>query len=209
MVLINLSQPAWADDAPLTDDERRTLERYEAQEQAYQKVAMKQLKSQINSLERVIRDIRRDKTKSEPARDASITTIETRIEHLQGMLDQLREGTLVLAPQLECERLRTGHFGTLTTADQQFTGYGYTTVYDAISRYRYAYDPARQDKGHLVYMQTVNANGQTVQLPYGTIFEVVERLDAFRDKPAYKLREIDINALRAKRDKEQAKAPAE
>lgn len=198
------SLPAMAEQAALTDEERRTLERYEAQEQAYQPVAMKQINAQVGELQRDIRAIRRNKEMAEPARDNAIAHINKQIEQLKEMLEQMRTGELVLPPQLDCDRVRTGNFGTLNTAKSEFKGYGYTTSYSAASGFRYAYEPDHRGRGHIVYLQTIDADGKPTQSTHNVIFEVVERLDPYQDKPAYRIRAIDITALRTKRGPQQA-----
>lgn len=194
--------PASADQTPLSEDERRTLDRYEAQEQAYQTIAIKHIKSQISGLEREIRDTKRDKEQSEPARDRMIDHLQEQIDHLEEISKKMSDGDLTLPPQLNCSRIRTGHFGTIQPTDQQFKGYGYKTTRDAISGYRYVYDADNRGKGHQAYLHSVDAEGKELQQVYGVIFEVVERLDRYKGKPTFRIRAIDIEALRNKRDLE-------
>lgn len=190
----------------LTDIERRALKSYLRDEKAYQPVAMRSIKKRIRTLQRQILEVKRDTDLSRNERERQAEKIEGEAEVLKEMLDEMRDGELVLLPELDFARLDVGDFGTITNGSHSLVGNHlslggtsskWTAYNDEKTRPVCTFTVESMDGDVLFSRQYRFIRGEM------NIFEVVEELDNPDENakyPHFRLREINIESLMQKAD---------
>ncbi|MEM6260463.1 MAG: hypothetical protein AAGI37_19485 [Planctomycetota bacterium] len=176
-----------------TEQDRQALASYERQERAFQRVAIRVLAQHVRDLSALLNDVRRDRNYSSSERARVVAELEEAIAGAREDLQSLRDGDVVVPPELDLGDLEVGDYGTVSLDEENITRYSVRKQRTA-SRTWYAF---RGEDRLKVELHPRNEHDELfIGDPIDLIFEVVHRRVDANGTAICTLRIVDIEKLR-------------